>query len=200
MAAPVRMSPRMGPAHGAQRRPVATPSRREFTSPKLPLPVVGCASRLPSATKGRASQSAKRADNNVAANAVNSTSATMRPYWLTRTAQDPPTAASVAIAANVMAMPASMGRPLVRNFCSDRANTKGITGRMQGLKMVSTPPKYTNNAMVMGLRSYSCQIRPATGQLHCNESSSAAERLQYALVGLRRVGVGGEGRLLSIRL
>jgi hypothetical protein len=68
---------------------------------------------------------------------------------LTLTAQDPPTAASVAIAAKVMAMPANMGRPLVRNFCSERANTKGSTGKMQGLRMVSTPPRNTKITIVM---------------------------------------------------
>jgi hypothetical protein len=41
----------------------------------------------------------------------------------------------------VNAMPARRGRPLLRNGSSALANTKGITGRMQGLMMVKTPPK-----------------------------------------------------------
>ena len=80
MAAPVRMSPRMGPAQGAQSSPVATPRSKACTSPNLPVPAVGCARRLPSATKGRANQSASRGHRSVAANAVSSTSAKMRPY------------------------------------------------------------------------------------------------------------------------
>jgi hypothetical protein len=47
-------------------------------------------------------------------------------------------------------MPASMGNPLVANRRSDRANTKGSTGNMHGLKIVSTPPKNTNAASTIG--------------------------------------------------
>jgi hypothetical protein len=35
------------------------------------------------------------------------------------------------------------------NFFSERAKTKGNTGSMQGLKMVSTPPKNTNMTIAM---------------------------------------------------
>src|ERR1700722_6381916 len=81
IAAPVRMRPKMGPAQGAQSRPVAIPSSKEFSSVKRPAASgFACVSRLPSATKGRASQSAKRVDKRVAAKAVNNTSAKMRPY------------------------------------------------------------------------------------------------------------------------
>jgi hypothetical protein len=58
---------------------------------------------------------------------------------------------AVGVRVRAVAIPASMGRPFVTNFCSDRANTKGSAGRIQGLKMVSTPPKYTKNTMVMEL-------------------------------------------------
>jgi hypothetical protein len=50
-------------------------------------------------------------------------------------------AASEATPAKVSAMPSSSGRPLFRNGWSPRANTNGSTGRMQGLRMVSTPPR-----------------------------------------------------------
>lgn len=53
----------------------------------------------------------------------------------------PATAAKVATAANVAAMPTSIGSPLRKNGWSARANTKGSTGRIQGLTIVSTPPK-----------------------------------------------------------
>ena len=67
--------------------------------------------------------------------------ATKRPYWLASTTQPPATAASVATMAKVTAMPASIGRPDCRNGRSARANTNGSTGRMQGLTIVSTPPR-----------------------------------------------------------
>ena len=48
---------------------------------------------------------------------------------------------SVATAAKVSAMPASSGRPVLTKGWSARAKTKGSTGRMQGLTIVSTPPR-----------------------------------------------------------
>jgi hypothetical protein len=42
-----------------------------------------------------------------------------------------------------------MGNPLLANRRSERENTKGSTGKMHGLKMVSTPPKKTNAAKAM---------------------------------------------------
>ena len=47
----------------------------------------------------------------------------------------------VAIPAKVIAMPARSGRPERAKGWSERANTNGKTGRMQGLRMVSTPPR-----------------------------------------------------------
>ncbi|VWC41851.1 hypothetical protein BLA6860_07050 [Burkholderia lata] len=67
--------------------------------------------------------------------------ATQRPAWLACATQPPPTAASVATTANVSAMPASSGRPVRTNGWSARANTNGSTGRMHGLRIVSTPPR-----------------------------------------------------------
>jgi hypothetical protein len=53
-------------------------------------------------------------------------------YSLACTAHPPPTAARVATTAKVAAMPASIGRPLLTNGLSDRANTNrsraGYTG------------------------------------------------------------------------
>jgi hypothetical protein len=60
---------------------------------------------------------------------------------LAETTQPPATDASVATTANAKAMPTSIGRPLRKNGRSARASTKGITGRMQGLTMVNTPPR-----------------------------------------------------------
>jgi hypothetical protein len=51
------------------------------------------------------------------------------------------TAANVATTANVTAMPMSIGNPLLTNGRSALANTNGNTGRMQGLTIVSTPPR-----------------------------------------------------------
>src|ERR1700716_4159081 len=65
------------------------------------------------------------------------------------TAHEPPTAASVATAANVSAIPANKGRPLLRKGWSARAKTKGSTGRMHGLRMVSMPPRNTRATSVI---------------------------------------------------
>jgi hypothetical protein len=54
--------------------------------------------------------------------------------------RDGAAAASVATAAKVTAMPASIGNPLRAKGRSALANTKGRTGMMQGLTMVRTPP------------------------------------------------------------
>jgi hypothetical protein len=47
-----------------------------------------------------------------------------------------------------MAMPINMGSPLVENLRSARVNTNGSTGKMHGLKMVSTPAKNTMQARI----------------------------------------------------
>jgi hypothetical protein len=60
---------------------------------------------------------------------------------LARTAQPPPTAASVATIAKVSAMPTSSGSVLRMKLPPARAKTNGSTGRMHGLTMVSMPPK-----------------------------------------------------------
>src|SRR6266850_3188116 len=84
IAAPVRTNPRIGPAHGAQSSPVATPIKSGRAIPVSageaagePLPAV---SLFPSAMNGRASKSARWRDSSVNANTVRSTSATTRPY------------------------------------------------------------------------------------------------------------------------
>ena len=140
-AAPVRIKPKIGPAQGAQRSPVAAPSRREAATLDLPPWSANCESRFPKATTGLVSLSDSAGKSRMRPNAARSTMAAMRPYRLTSTAQPPPTAASVATAANVSAMPASIGNPLRRNGRPAPANTKGSTGRMQGLRMVRTPPR-----------------------------------------------------------
>src|ERR1700722_2101467 len=95
IAAPVRTSPRIGPAQGAHNRPVATPKSSDDPTPLWPSPDSEGMSRFPRATKGRASQSARRADNRVKAKAVRSSNANSRAYCLIRTADAPPTRASL---------------------------------------------------------------------------------------------------------
>jgi hypothetical protein len=68
-------------------------------------------------------------------------SAAQRPIALARTAQPPPTAASVATMAKVNAIPASMGSVLRAKLRPVRAKTKGSTGRMHGLTIVRMPPR-----------------------------------------------------------
>jgi hypothetical protein len=47
-----------------------------------------------------------------------------------------------------------MGKPLLRKARSERVKTNGRTGRMHGLRMVSTPPKNTINTRTIRLRSF----------------------------------------------
>ncbi len=138
-AAAVRIRPRIGPAQGAHSRPVATPrpSAAQAESPAS----ARMDRRPPSATNGRASQSEKRGSNSASPTSASTAIAIQRPQVLSCTTQCPPTAASVATAAKVSAMPMSIGRPLRANGRSARANTNGSTGRMHGLTMVSTPPR-----------------------------------------------------------
>jgi hypothetical protein len=137
------MSPRIGPAHGAQRKPVAMPSRNDSRTgePARPSACAFCDSQAPAATTGRVAQSAIAGNSSVMPNAASSTIAAMRPYSFAWIAQAPPTAASVATAANVTAIPISRGSPLLTNGWSARAKTNGSTGRMHGLRIVKTPPR-----------------------------------------------------------
>ena len=140
-AAPVRIKPKTGPAQGAQRRPVATPSSAGArTLDPAPLSAA-CESRFPKATTGLVRLSDSAGKSRTRPNPARSARAAMRPYRLASTAQPPPTAASVAMAAKVSAMPASIGNPWRRNGLPALANTKGRTGRMQGLRIVRTPPR-----------------------------------------------------------
>jgi hypothetical protein len=142
-AAPVRISPRIGPAQGAHNKPVPMPStsgdRTDGRADEGPVP--GSDSRKPSATSGLLMRSAHAGSSSVRPNAPSRAMAAYRPSSLSATTQPPPTAASVAMPVKASAIPSSIGRPCERNGRSARANTKGSTGRMQGLRMVSTPPR-----------------------------------------------------------
>ncbi|MNL34223.1 hypothetical protein D3C87_1561860 [compost metagenome] len=141
-AAPVSTSPRIGPAQGAHKRPVAMPSIREPATvgiaPGLPAAL---ASRLPSSTTGRVMMLAARGETSPTPKTASSARAASRPYSLALIAQLPPTAASVATAQKVAAIPVSRGSVLRRNGCPARAKTKGRMGRIQGLRIVSAPPR-----------------------------------------------------------
>ncbi len=143
-AAPVRISPRIGPAHGAHSRPVATPISSEVPTPPRPASVALSAdalSRAPSRWNGDSRRSARAGHSSASANSAITTSAIQRPIWLACATHWLPTAARLATTANISAMPISSGRPLRRNGRSERANTNGSTGRMHGLRMVNTPPR-----------------------------------------------------------
>lgn len=68
----------------------------------------------------------------------------MQPYWLAATAHPPATAARVAKAAKVSAIPTGIGNPLRTNGRSARAKTKGRTGSTQELRIVRTTPQETS--------------------------------------------------------
>ena len=143
IAAPVRIRPRIGPAQGAHRSPVATPSRRDGATdpPACSFASIVSLIRPPSATSGRVSRSARAGNSRVRPNTASSAMAAHRPTALACTAQLPATEARLATAAKARHRPTSIGKPLLTNVRSARAKTKGRTGRMQGLTMVSTPPR-----------------------------------------------------------
>ncbi|MCY1412851.1 hypothetical protein D9M71_282690 [compost metagenome] len=140
-AAPVSSRPRIGPAQGAQSRPVATPSSTDAPGRERALPWLPWERRLPAATNGRVNCSASFGNSSARPNNATNSKASQRPYWLSCTTQLPPTAARVATRVKVNAMPPSSGPPLRQNGSPVRANTNGSTGRMHGLRMVSTPPR-----------------------------------------------------------
>ncbi len=141
-AAVVKMIPRIGPAHGAHNKPVATPRiAEEVTLSPPPGSEARSVMREPSATSGRVMRSEMVGKTSAMPNSASKMSAAQRPTWLACTAQPPPTAASVATIAKVIAIPASIGSVLLRKLPPARAKTNGSTGRMQGLTMVSTPPR-----------------------------------------------------------
>src|SRR6516225_6957106 len=139
-AAPVKMRPNIGPAHGAHKTPVATPSRNEGSTAASCAPTE-LESLAPKFTNGLMARSARLGKISVNPKAARTTMAIARPYWFASTTHPPATAANVAIAANVTAMPTNIGRPLFAKGRSARANTNGSTGRIQGLMMVRTPPR-----------------------------------------------------------
>ena len=78
---------------------------------------------------GRVRRSETCGNTKAIPNSASRISAAQRPTSLARTAQPPPTAASVATMAKVTAIPASKGRVLRAKLRSARANTNGRTGQ-----------------------------------------------------------------------
>ena len=138
------MIPRMGPAQGAQSNPVATPS---ISEDQIDSSFLFSESLEPSATKGRVARSDSAGKTSPSPNSASNASAAHRPASFALTAQLPPTAASVATTANVSAIPTNNGKAPRAKPRSARANTNGSTGRMQGLTIVSMPPKKARSAI-----------------------------------------------------
>ncbi|MNK86443.1 hypothetical protein D3C87_1063550 [compost metagenome] len=134
----VRITPRIGPAQGAQSSPVATPIMIDASGPDL-LREFG-SMRLPSNTKGRASQSPTRAEISDRANSTITTSATWRPVLLAWITHSLLTTARLETRAKVRTMPPRVSR-IEERVRSAPANRKGTTGRMHGLRTVNMPPR-----------------------------------------------------------
>jgi hypothetical protein len=79
-AAPVRIKPRIGPAHGAQSKPVAIPSRNDRKLPGLESESGESARLLPNLTNGREIQSATVGSKSVTPKSAKTTSEAARPY------------------------------------------------------------------------------------------------------------------------
>ena len=102
-----------GPAPARRRAPRAGRSRRRAaaTAERSSLAASGASfgglrqPRRPRPTSGRVSRSDKAGNSSAMPNRASSAIAATRPYWLASTAQPPPTAARVATAAKVAAMP-----------------------------------------------------------------------------------------------
>jgi hypothetical protein len=120
------------------------PISSEVPTPPRPASLAASAdalSRAPRRWNGDSSRLASDGQSRASANTPITTSAIQRPIWLACATHWLPTAARLATTANISVMPTSSGNPLRRNGRSERANTKGSTGRMHGLRMVSTPPR-----------------------------------------------------------
>ena len=84
---------------------------------------------------------AARDEIRVMPNTASRAMAAKRPISFACTAQLPPTAASVATALKVAAMPTNIGKTLRAKGRPAREKTNGRMGRIQGLTMVSTPAR-----------------------------------------------------------
>ena len=131
----------MGPAQGAHSKPQATPSSSDEVTPGGPPVLADADRRAPAATSGRVSQADRPGQSSVRLNTAARASPTPRPNWLADSIQPPPSVATAPVNEKASTMPISNGRPLRTNGAPVRENTKGRTGRMQGLTIVSTPPR-----------------------------------------------------------
>src|SRR3977135_823681 len=111
MAAPVKINPRIGPAHGAHSNPVDKPRINDWLT--LGFDTLFCPWTLaPSRTKGRVKYSATLGKSNASPNKAKTTIANHLPIWLARTTHAPAYFANPATTEKVMAIPARRGSPL----------------------------------------------------------------------------------------
>ena len=105
-------------------------------------PWVGPPSSAPPArVAGRAIQPATRVDMRVSPTRASRTSAAYRDTSLATRSHRAVAVATTAAAVNATASPSSMGATSRTNDRPPRAKTSGSTGRMHGLRIVSTPPR-----------------------------------------------------------
>ena len=171
-AALVSSNPRIGPAQGAHRRPVPTPKAMGAKTEGEPRLGSRPASRAPRATTGLLMRSPTAGTSSASPKTASNAIAAYRADSLSATTHAPPTAARLVTAAKATAMLANMGRVWERNERFPGAKTKGRTGRMHGLAMVSTPPRKATRRISMVV---------ATG----GESQEAGAERHYPCLRLR---------------
>ena len=132
------MAPRIGPAHGDQSNPTASPARNAERVPRVcPLRVL---SRLPALTAGPAIRRANVGKIRASAAIASTTSATQRPAIVAWAIQLLAAVATSATRVNITIIPASNAR-ICRRCPWNPANSSGITGSVHGLSRLIIPPR-----------------------------------------------------------
>ena len=140
-------NPRIGPAQGAHSSPMAMPTttlRAGVTAFDVP-PM----SAAPARVAGRVSHSLARVESSVIPTSARSSSAASRPISLATSSQCAVALAMSAAPVKASARPTSMGAISRRKLRPVRAKMSGITGRMHGLRIVSTPPRKARRRIVI---------------------------------------------------
>ena len=151
VAAAAINTPRIGPAHGAHKSPIAIPMttlRSGVAAPGLAPSTLGPSSAAPARVAGRDAHSAARGKSSVTPTIANSTSANWRPTTFATMSQCAVAVAMSAAAVKASARPTSIGASSRAKLRPARAKTSGTIGRMHGLRIVSTPPKNASTKIV----------------------------------------------------
>ena len=141
VAAAAINTPRIGPAHGAHKSPIAIPMTTLRSGVAAPASVLEPSIAAPARVAGRDTHSAARGKISVIPTMAKSASANCRPTTFATISQCAVAVAMSAAAVKASASPTSIGASSRAKLRPVRANTSGMIGRMHGLRIVSTPPR-----------------------------------------------------------